>query len=139
MHWQVPGERLPLPSLVGLDRGMTRALTVGAMLVLALTSYASGYAVEWRFLAILVVLTISFDAAVQTSQIAGQRLIFLGPQETRGRVNAIYMTINFIGGAIGSVLGTMTYHWGGWSATAVRGGLIGLLLLAIYVISDRSR
>jgi predicted MFS family arabinose efflux permease len=121
------------------DRGLSRVLTVGAMLTLAVTSYASGLAADWHMLMALVVLTVLFDAAVQTNQITSQRLIFLGPQETRGRVNAIYMTINFIGGAIGSMLGTITYHWGGWTATATTGCLIGIVLLAIYMIWDRGR
>ena len=121
------------------DRGYTRVMTIGAMSVLGLTCYLSGWAADWKALATLVVLTIVFDAAIQTNQITSQRIIFSAPQEVRGRVNAIYMTINFIGGAIGSVLGTITYHWGGWNATAVTGGIIGLLLLAIFLISDRGR
>ncbi len=120
------------------DRGYTRAMTAGAMLALGLTCYASGWAADWKWLAALVVLTVIFDAAVQTNQIVSQRIIFSAPQATRGRVNAIYMTINFIGGAIGSVLGTITYHWGGWSATAATGGLIGIAILAIF-LTERQR
>ncbi len=120
------------------DRGYTRAMTAGAMLTLGLTCYATGWAAGWKWLAALVVLTVIFDAAVQTNQIASQRIIFSTPQATRGRVNAIYMTINFIGGAIGSVLGTITYHSGGWSATAATGGLIGIVALAIF-LTERQR
>ena len=119
------------------DRGYTRAMTAGAMLTLGLTCYATGWAADWKWLSVLVVLTVIFDAAVQTNQIASQRIIFSAPQETRGRVNAIYMTINFIGGAIGSVIGTITYHSGGWSATAATGGVIGMVLLAIFLTERR--
>ncbi len=115
------------------DRGYTRAMTAGAMLTLSLTCYATGWVADWKWLTVLVVLTVIFDAAVQTNQIASQRIIFSTPQATRGRVNAIYMTINFVGGAIGSVVGTITYHSGGWSATATTGGLIGIALLAIFL------
>jgi predicted MFS family arabinose efflux permease len=119
------------------DRGYVRSMTAGAMLSLGLTCYAAGWAADWKWLGALVVLTLIFDAAVQTNQIVGQRIIFSTPQETRGRVNAIYMTINFIGGAIGSVLGTITYHSGGWSATAAAGGFIGIVLLAVFLTEPR--
>ncbi len=119
------------------DRGYTRLMTVGAMLTLGLACYATGWAADWHWLAALVVLTVVFDAAIQTNQITSQRIIFSAPQEIRGRVNAIYMTINFIGGAIGSVLGTITYHSGGWSTTAATGGLIAVVLLAIFALTDR--
>ncbi|WP_024276523.1 MFS transporter [Hyphomicrobium sp. 802] len=121
------------------DRGYTRIMTIGAMSVLAATSYAADLAVSWQWLAALVVITILFDAAIQTNQITSQRIIFSVPQEVRGRVNAIYMTINFIGGAIGSVLGTITLHWGGWSTTAATGTAIGIILLLIFFVANRSR
>jgi predicted MFS family arabinose efflux permease len=105
--------------------------------MLGLTCYATGWASDWKWLSALVVLTVIFDAAIQTNQITSQRIIFTAPQETRGRVNAIYMTINFIGGAIGSLLGTITYHSGGWSTTAVTGGIIGVVLLALFSMERR--
>jgi predicted MFS family arabinose efflux permease len=121
------------------DLGLTRALTLGAMVVLGLTSYASGLAADWHWLAALVILTVAFDAAVQTNQITSQRIIFMGPQETRGRVNAIYMTLNFVGGAIGSLLGTLTYHIGGWNLTAGTGALIAVLLIGVFFVVERNR
>ena len=119
------------------DRGYTRLMTLGAMLGLGLACYATSWAAAAHWLIALVVLTVIFDAAIQTNQITSQRIIFSTPQDTRGRVNAIYMTINFMGGAIGSVLGTMTYHAGGWSLTAETGGFIGALLLAIFAMKER--
>ena len=66
---------------------------------------------------LLVVLAIIIDAAVQANQVVSQRIIFSVAAEVRGRVNALYMTITFIGGALGSLLGTVTYFRGGWTAT----------------------
>jgi predicted MFS family arabinose efflux permease len=114
------------------DRGVLRSLTAGAMAVLGLAFYATTWAAAAGALVSLVVLTVLLDAAVQTNQITGQRIIFAVPAEKRGRVNAIYMTIVFIGGALGSMLGTLTYHAGGWTATAAAGGAIGLLALVLF-------
>ena len=49
------------------------------------------------------------------------------------------MTTAFFGGAIGSTLATASYHWGGWSATAGAGTLIGVLALAAFATELRRR
>ena len=119
------------------DRGFTRILTAGAMITLGLSFYATDWAVTASSMAALVLLTVLLDAAVQTNQITGQRIIYAVPVETRGRMNAMYMTLLFAGGAIGSVLGTITYHWGGWDATASAGGVMGLLMLLLFAAELR--
>jgi predicted MFS family arabinose efflux permease len=114
------------------DRGYVRSLTAGAMAIVALTFCGTIWAAAAAALVTLIVLTVLLDAAVQTNQVTGQRIIFAVPAEKRGRVNAIYMTVVFIGGAIGSMLGTLTYHAGGWVATAAAGVAIGLLALVLF-------
>lgn len=124
------------------DRGLTRPATAGAMAALALCFAVTGWAVPAAAMAVLVVATILLDAAVQTNQVVSQRIIFSSPAAVRGRVNALYMTITFVGGAIGSVLGTVTYHGGGWAATAATGtgiGALALLLFAVEWFAGRSR
>jgi predicted MFS family arabinose efflux permease len=44
------------------------------------------------------------------------------------------MTFTFAGGAAGSVLGTVTYHAGGWTMTALAGAGIGLIALALFAL-----
>ena len=120
------------------DAGHTRRTTAGAMLVLGLSFLASCWSGTGAVaLATLTVLAILIDAAVQANQVVGQRVIFSVASEHRGRVNAIYMTCLFIGAAIGSVLGTATYHRGGWPATGATGAGIGLLLLVLFAFEAR--
>lgn len=45
-------------------------------------------------------------------------VVFGTAAEIRGRVNGIYMTTLYAGGAIGSTLGSATYGAGGWTLTA---------------------
>lgn len=120
----------PIAGRMG-DRGFGRVMTAIMMVALGLGFFATMPAVTMKGLVLLAVLAIVIDAAVQGNQVVSQRVIFSVAAETRGRVNAIYMTITFAGGAIGSVLGTLTYHWGGWNATAITGGLMGLLALLL--------
>jgi predicted MFS family arabinose efflux permease len=119
------------------DRGFGRWASMGAMATLGIGFLLTGWAVAAVALPALVILTIAIDAAVQMNQVATQRILYSGPGETRGRINAIYMTTCFVGGAIGSVLGTVSYHRGGWSLTAIIGGALGLTALALFATVGR--
>jgi predicted MFS family arabinose efflux permease len=77
------------------------------------------------------------DAAVQLNQITGQKIIFDISQEARSRVNSIYLTSMFPIGALGSVLGTACYDFGGWGVAAAVGAAIGGASMVVFVICDR--
>lgn len=119
------------------DRGHSRLATGGAMLTLALCFLGSGWAVASLALALLVVLVVLLDAAVQMTQVTSQRAIFSVAPSVRGRANALYMTFTFMGGAMGSILGTLTYHAGGWTLTALTGAGMGLALLLLFASEQR--
>ncbi len=114
------------------DRGHGMEMTAAAMIALGLSFLATGWAAAATALAVLIGLTVIIDAAVQTNQVVSQRIIFAVPAAMRGRVNALYMTITFAGGALGSMLGTLTYHQGGWNETAITGGLIGGFAFVLF-------
>ena len=120
------------------DRDWENGTTAGAMIVLALAFAATGWAVATLALGALVVVTVLLDASVQTNQVVSRRTVFGSAPAIRGRVNALYMTATFIGGAIGSLAGTVTYHWGGWTATAGTGVAIGVMLLGLLAIELRN-
>lgn len=113
------------------DRGYLRLPTAIGMAVLGLGMFASGLVSGPRAVILLAVLATLISAATQMTQAVSQRIIFGCSEEERGRVNAIFMTIVFVGGAIGSVMGPLLYRGGGWTAVAVTGGAIGLLLILI--------
>ena len=121
------------------DRGLEIAATAGAMLVIALAFGATGWAVAATALLPLVIAAVILDASVQVNQVVSRRTVFGTPPAIRGRVNALYMTSTFIGGAIGSLLGTVTYNFGGWSATAETGVALGAILLGLLAIEMRGR
>lgn len=124
------------------DQGRSRATSLAAMLVLSLSFFVSCWTGAGTLaLIVLTVLAILIDAAVQTTQVVSQKVIFGVAAEHRGRVNAVYMTCLFAGGAVGSILGTVSYHRGGWPATGGVGTAIGgllVLLLASEWLSDRA-
>jgi predicted MFS family arabinose efflux permease len=121
------------------DQGRSRATTFAAMLVLGLSFLASCWTGAGPMaLAVLTALAILIDAAVQTTQVVSQKVIFGVAAEHRGRVNAVYMTCLFAGGAMGSILGTVSYHRGGWPATGEIGTAIGGLLVLLLALERRS-
>ena len=116
------------------DRGYTNLLTWIGILVLAISwiflyfggksliSYMLGYGVINLGLAI-----------VHTSN---QNIIFRLRPNAKSRINSIYMTVYFTGGACGSALGVYAWHHGGWTMTC----LVGLSLVigsAFFACLDR--
>ncbi|ADG18914.1 MFS transporter [Paraburkholderia atlantica] len=66
----------------------------------------------------LVVTGIALDFAVQMNMVLGQREIYALHAASRNRLNALYMTSIFVGGAIGSALASTLYERGGWPLVA---------------------
>ena len=121
------------------DRGLENTATAGSMIVLAVCFAATGWAVAAMALVPLIVATVLLDASIQTNQVVSRRTVFGTSPSIRGRVNAIYMTTTFIGGATGSLLGTFTYDLGGWTATAGAGIAIGCIALGLLALEMRGR
>lgn len=120
------------------DRGLIRAATAGSIIAVTLSFFGTIWPTGIAGLIVLTALTVVLDAGVQTNQVVGQRIVFAVPARLRGRANGIYVTLMFIGGALGSLLGTVSYHWGGWTATAMLGVLIGAAALLAFLTELRA-
>ena len=79
-------------------------------------------------LALLVTAAILLDFGVAGHMTLGQRAIFALDAHVRSRLNAVYMTTFFLGGAIGSALGGWAFACGGWPLASMIG--MGLPMLA---------
>ena len=64
-----------------------------------------------------------------------QNVIFRLRPDAKSRVNSLYMTLYFIGGACGSALGVYTWHHGGWSMTCIA-GLCLVICSALFALFD---
>lgn len=65
-----------------------------------------------------------------------QNIIFQLNPIARSRINSIYMTSYFIGGACGSALGVFAWHHGGWPMTCLT-GLSLVFAAAIFILFDQ--
>lgn len=86
----------------------------------------------------LAIMLVVMDAAMQGVSVTNQtKLISMFP-ESRSRVNAGYVTINFIGGAIGSATATALWPVIGWSGLMLLGAGIAIAALALWTWNRRS-
>ena len=85
----------------------------------------------------LIVTAIVLDFAVQMSMVLGQRSIYALEPQSRARLNALYMTSIFVGGAIGSALASPVYERFGWSGTALLAAGLPLLALLAFIGKEK--
>jgi len=67
----------------------------------------------------------------------GQRAIFSLDPALRGRLNALFIVITFIGGAFGSAIGAWAFARGDWALTTWIG--LGMPTLALLVFLTETR
>jgi predicted MFS family arabinose efflux permease len=81
-----------------------------------------------QHIAVLVVGVIVLDIGAQLAQISNQTRIFGLVTSARSRLNTVYMTMYFAGGAVGSALATVA--WDRWHWNGVCGLALALISLA---------
>lgn len=111
------------------DRFGVRVMN-GAALALMALSFAL-MSVSGSSLVMLAIGVILLDAGEQSSHISNQARIFALEATLRNRLNAVYMVAFFIGGALGSLLAGIAWHYGGWVAVCAVGA--GLAVIGMIV------
>jgi predicted MFS family arabinose efflux permease len=105
--------------------------TSGAALLIALASYAVFWLLGDRLWG-LVLGVVLLDLGVQAAHISNQTRVYSLIPEARSRLNTVYVVIYFIGGSLGSALGTLAWSRLGWSGVCAVGGLMLTLALALF-------
>jgi predicted MFS family arabinose efflux permease len=118
------------------DRGWSRPATGGAIALVALTMLGLIFAPQGSVLALglLVAAAIAVDFGVQANLVLGFRAIFALAPEARGRLNGVYLSTAFVGGAIGSALGAWAYARGGWQVACSVGLTLPTLALVRFLL-----
>src|SRR3954452_22728641 len=96
------------------DRGWSLPASGAAWVLAFLGFFAAIFA--GHSVAILIVVIVLVDIAVQALNILNQTRVFALSQEARSRINTAFVTGNFIGGAIGSAAATILWSIDGWRA-----------------------
>ena len=85
----------------------------------------------------LLIGVLLLDLAVQLVHVSNQNAVIALRPEARNRLNAGYITCYFIGGALGSLLGTQLFQAFGWTGIVFAGLGIGALALLLWTLAGR--
>ena len=108
---------------------------IGAGIALAASSFV--VLSLWPGMPGLLVGLVLLDLGVQGAQVANQSIIYALQPNARGRINTVFMTGMFIGGAIGSGAAGIGWTMAGWPAVCVVGFVLAAMSLAVHLIGHR--
>lgn len=88
-------------------------------------------------LAALVVGVLVMDVGAQAAMVPNQTRVYALDAAARSRLNTVYMTLMFAGGALGSALGARAWAQWGWTGICVLGAAMGLAAAAVELLARR--
>jgi len=84
----------------------------------------------------LVIGVIVLDIGVQAGLVSNQTRAFAVDPKAQGRINSLYMTATFFGGAVGTIISGWMMAQLGWQGIVAFGILLGLIAMAIHWIGS---
>jgi predicted MFS family arabinose efflux permease len=122
------------------DKGWTRPATAFAIFAVAAALLVARFAAGGSRVdvALLVGAAILLDFGMTANLTLGQRAIFVLGAEFTGRFNGLYMSVFFVGGAIGSAVGGWAFATAGWVFASWIGFAFPLVAL-IFFLTERRR
>ena len=86
-----------------------------------------------------IIAVLILDVGVQVTQVTNIARIYTLDEMAHSRINTIYMTAYFIGGALGTTAGLFCWRTGGWTMVTAQMLLWALLALSIIVSAKRRK
>ncbi|WP_026889500.1 MFS transporter [Clostridium beijerinckii] len=148
-HYNMGAEAAGLLGLVGVSGALAAPLVgkvadkrgsrfaIGICIVVVIVSYLSFFLFGFKIWG-LVLGVILLDLGVQSCNVSNQARVHSLNEETRNRLNTIYMVSFFLGGAFGSFLGSYSYSHFGWYGVCTFGIITQILALIIHKISKKA-
>ncbi len=119
------------------DRMEARQLTGITLLISLLSFVVLWFLGHWLWgLAIGVIL---LDLGVQGAHVSNQTRIYRLDEKIRNRANTVYMVPYFLGGSLGSFLGTYSWSIAGWNGVCIASALLIVIALGAYALNNRSK
>lgn len=112
------------------DRLGTRSV-VGASIGVVTLAYLLLLGAD-KSLVFLVIGVVVLDIGVQAGLVSNQTRAFAVDPKAQGRINSLYMTATFFGGAIGTMVSGWLMTRFGWSGIVVFGLALGVIASAIH-------
>ena len=117
------------------DRFPVRYVTGLALLIVLFSFLCMWLTGHWLWG--LVIGVILLDLGTQAAHVSNQTRIYSLNPDARNRLNTVYMVTGFMGGALGSYLGTWGWSLAGWNGLCTVGSLMLVAALTVYAINSR--
>jgi predicted MFS family arabinose efflux permease len=117
------------------DRFPARYATGVALLIVLCAFLCLWLTGSWLWGLILGVILL--DLGTQAAHVSNQTRIYNLNPDVRNRLNTVYMVTGFIGGALGSFLGTWGWSLAGWNGVCSVGSLMLAVALVVYALNSK--
>jgi len=104
---------------------------IGASIGIVILSFVILAGADWSLVA-LIVGVIVLDIGVQSGLVSNQTRAFAVDPKAQGRINSLYMTATFFGGAVGTAVSGWIMSQYGWSGIVAFGIALGLLAAVLH-------
>lgn len=98
----------------------------GSLMSLAFLAMAVGDGFFWLIPAVILL-----DLGMQVSHVSSMAEVLALEPAAASRLNTVYMVVRFLGGALGTLAGSLAWHYQGWIGVCALGFAITLLALIV--------
>ena len=91
----------------------------------------------WTSVISLVIGVIVLDFGIQSALVSNQHIVYALDANARSRLNTVFMTGMFLGGAAGSAMAMLAWGKGGWPMVSLLGILLGIAAFTVTVAHHR--
>jgi predicted MFS family arabinose efflux permease len=113
-------------------------IAIGYGLAMLLSSFLLLYAGANYVLGMIAGI-ILLDLAMQCIHVSNQSRVYALIPHARNRLNTVYMTVSFVGTAMGSAIGLYAWDKGGWTGVCITGVLLTSTAFIIYGLTLNPR
>jgi predicted MFS family arabinose efflux permease len=117
------------------DRSDARHANGAAMAITLLSFVIMWFTGQW--LIGLVIGVVLLDLGTQGNQVSSQTRVYSLNPAARNRLNTVYMVMYFIGGSLGSILGTFGWSVAKWNGVCAIACAMMVLALVVYVVNGK--
>lgn len=145
-HYNMGSQAAGLLGLVGIVGALAAPLVgkladkkgsryvIGICIIIVSLSYILFLILGFKMIG-LIIGVILLDLGVQSSNISNQARVHSMNEEKRNRINTVYMVSFFLGGSLGSFLGSSAYSNFGWVGVCIFGIITQIIALFIHRIT----
>lgn len=148
-HYNMGSEAAGLLGLVGISGALAAPIVgkladkkgpkfaIGICIIIVIISYLFFFLLGFKIWG-LILGVIFLDLGVQSCNVSNQAIVQALNEKTRNRLTTIYMVSFFLGGALGSFLGSYSYSHFGWYGVCTFGMATQIIALILHKVGKKS-